>query len=138
MRKVLFFIIVILSAIFINGCLTENKRVYSFEEINNPKQITLPINSAFEVIQYSFSLDDVKKELNKKDELIKYDGWYIRATKLKKYPQNDEKYKNVDIWAVLFMNGAGECLASYGCQIEVTSNGEIVRNIQCDNGWNCK
>ncbi|MBR9691591.1 hypothetical protein GOV06_02295 [Candidatus Woesearchaeota archaeon] len=139
--KNLILILGIISMILISGC---SPKTYSNQQINNPKQITLPIDNANEATQYSLSLEQVRSELNKPlegqmAEYNKYD-WWVQTSKRgpsRNHPIEQE-YSGQKIWIINWFKGPGKCKSPHGCQIIIASEGSIVYDLHCNDGWNCK
>ncbi|MFH1181470.1 MAG: hypothetical protein V1702_00770 [Candidatus Woesearchaeota archaeon] len=139
MKNPLLLTIIALS-IFISGC--ANNTTFNDREINNPKIVELPIDSINEAIQYSLSLDQVKSELNKPLEgnmaqYNKYD-WWATAFNQYEYYNNSERYKDSNYWIVNWFKGPSACESLHGCQIIISTNGTIISNLSCSDGWNCE
>lgn len=108
-------------------------RHYSLQEINNPMQVTLPINSDVKAIQYSLSIPEVKSELNNPSGAGATNpyNWWVGTIKIDNY-----RAENKVVWAVSWSKGNSECESPHACQIIFEPNGNIVQNFSCsDMSW---
>ena len=125
---------VLLTFALLTGCA---QNTFSNEQINNPRQISLPIDNKQEALQFSLTLEQVKSELNKPlegrmSEYNKYDWWGDA------FKSESQQYEGKDVWIVNWFKGPGECTSPHGCQILIASDGSVVFNFTCNDGWNCK
>jgi len=135
MRSILILVLLIF-VVVIMGCSKNTLNTFTSEQINNPDSIELPIDTSDEAISYSLSLSQVQDRLNtpldeNMDKYNQYD-WWSRAH------QSEMLQEGQIVWIVDWFKGPGECQSPFGCQILIGSDGTILRDIQCSDGYNCK
>lgn len=144
MKRKYFLALAIFGILLVSGCISQEHigdsptlNTFSNQQINNPEQVTLPIDNADEAINYSLSLEQVRRELNTPLEgrmagYNEYNWWAVASN------NSTSQYKDANVWFITWFKGPGNCQSPHGCQIRIASNGTVIENISCGDGWNCK
>ncbi len=123
--------IIVLITVLLTGC---GEKTFTIDEINNPKQVELPIDSASEATSYSLSFSEVREHLSTREK------WHPDTSQISetKYDEEGNRYREkVDKWSVRWFPGE-KCSSSHGCTMTFTSAGDVAEEFTCSEGWNCK